>query len=305
MALYIDNIRKQQGRLAAMRHAVAWHLTRTRPGELLIAGWRRRRLRQFDALILSYPKCGRTWVRLILSKILVAHFQLPEPADPFDLESLADSGGAAVPRIRVAHDDDAYLKAPGEQRAQRSEYRDSKVILLVRDPRDVLVSNYFQAGRRHGYFKGSLSEFVRSPLGAPSLLRYLQIWRRNQQTPTAFLLVRYEDMADDTVAEITRILQFLTLDIDPATVQQAVDDCAFEKMQRMERNGALASGRLTPGNLGDPESFKVRRGKVGGYTEYLSPEDIAYIESLMERDLPGFFPSCRRGAGNDRRSTHG
>jgi len=35
----------------------------------------------------------------------------------------------------------------------------------------------------------------------------------------------------------------------------------------------------------DPESFKVRRGKVGGYREYLSPEDLDYAaDALRELD---------------------
>jgi hypothetical protein len=35
----------------------------------------------------------------------------------------------------------------------------------------------------------------------------------------------------------------------------------------------------------DPESFKVRRGKVGGYREYLSAEDLEYAaDALLELD---------------------
>ena len=39
------------------------------------------------------------------------------------------------------------------------------------------------------------------------------------------------------------------------------------------------------GDIRDPESFKVRRGKVGGYREYLSVRDQEYAaDALMELD---------------------
>jgi hypothetical protein len=38
----------------------------------------------------------------------------------------------------------------------------------------------------------------------------------------------------------------------------------------------------------DPESFKVRRGKVGGYQEYLSAEDEKYAANALRRLDPLF-----------------
>jgi hypothetical protein len=36
---------------------------------------------------------------------------------------------------------------------------------------------------------------------------------------------------------------------------------------------------LRTSSAADPESFKVRRGKVGGFRDYLAPDDIAYIDA--------------------------
>jgi hypothetical protein len=33
----------------------------------------------------------------------------------------------------------------------------------------------------------------------------------------------------------------------------------------------------------------MRKGEVGGYDEYLSPDDIAYITKKMHEELPSFF----------------
>ena len=35
--------------------------------------------------------------------------------------------------------------------------------------------------------------------------------------------------------------------------------------------------------VGDPESFKVRRGKVGGFTDYLNGDDLAYANEAMRK----------------------
>ena len=56
-------------------------------------------------------------------------------------------------------------------------------------------------------------------------------------------------------------------------------------MQKLEAAGAFDSNILHPGDVRDPESFKVRRGKVGGYREYLSLEDQKYAaDALMNLD---------------------
>jgi hypothetical protein len=52
-------------------------------------------------------------------------------------------------------------------------------------------------------------------------------------------------------------------------------------MQKLEAARAFDSNILHPGDVRDPESFKVRRGKVGGYREYLSAEDQRFAGAAM------------------------
>jgi hypothetical protein len=63
--------------------------------------------------------------------------------------------------------------------------------------------------------------------------------------------------------------------------QEALEFSRFENMQKLEAAGAFDSNILHPGDVRDPESFKVRRGKVGGYREYLSAEDQQFAEDAM------------------------
>ena len=95
---------------------------------------------------------------------------------------------------------------------------------------------------------------------------------------------------DNTAAGLQRALAFVGLAAVPADrVAAVVAECSFENMRRMEEEGAAASGRLRAGSPSDPESFKVRRGKVGGYRDYLGDADLRYIEDLMRRELPAAY----------------
>src|SRR5207247_714191 len=75
---------------------------------------------------------------------------------------------------------------------------------------------------------------------------------------------------------------------DMSMFQAALDFSEFENMKKMEASGAFDSKILQPGDVRDPESFKVRRGKVGGYREYLSAEDRQYAAEAMIRLDPRF-----------------
>jgi hypothetical protein len=52
-------------------------------------------------------------------------------------------------------------------------------------------------------------------------------------------------------------------------------------MQKMEAAGTFDSKILQPRDMHDPESFNVRRGKIGGYVDYLRASDIEYANEAM------------------------
>jgi hypothetical protein len=49
--------------------------------------------------------------------------------------------------------------------------------------------------------------------------------------------------------------------------------------------------KLIPSDSDNPDSYKVRRGKVGGYSDYLSAEDIAYCDEVLKHYT--YFETCR------------
>ena len=51
-------------------------------------------------------------------------------------------------------------------------------------------------------------------------------------------------------------------------------------MQKLEAAGEFRSKILQPRNREDPETFKVRQGKVGGFREHLSAQDQGYAAEV-------------------------
>ncbi|HKK52580.1 MAG TPA: sulfotransferase, partial [Myxococcota bacterium] len=76
---------------------------------------------------------------------------------------------------------------------------------------------------------------------------------------------------------------------DPRAIEIAIERARFDKLQAMERGGAFESGRLTPADLEDGDSFKVRRGKVGGYRDYFDESQQKELDALVESSLSPFF----------------
>src|SRR4030042_5207218 len=96
-----------------------------------------------DIYLLSYPKCGRTWLRLMIGKAIALHFSLPDEEDILFLRTNRRVH-PDVPNITVVHDDSPMLKSPDELEVTKKRFHDKKVIFLVRDPRDVVVSSFFE-----------------------------------------------------------------------------------------------------------------------------------------------------------------
>jgi hypothetical protein len=59
-------------------------------------------------------------------------------------------------------------------------------------------------------------------------------------------------------------------------------------MQKLEAAGEFGSKILQPRDREDPESFKVRQGKVGGFREYLSAESQSYAAQVCAGLDPRF-----------------
>ena len=75
---------------------------------------------------------------------------------------------------------------------------------------------------------------------------------------------------------------------------------SFDNLRALESKGFFRQGGLRLRNPDDPESFKVRRAKVGGYRDYFTAEQAAELERLVaERLSPAFGYTPAPGAARE------
>src|SRR4051812_11962683 len=83
---------------------------------------RRKRARDADIYLLSFPKVGRTWLRVMLGRLLADHYAHPELATgELDEDTRRFDG---VPRIIVKHDGAPHRRTAQRIDSDKSEYAD-------------------------------------------------------------------------------------------------------------------------------------------------------------------------------------
>ena len=242
--------------------------------------------RRAEVFFLWFPKCGGTWVRMMMHRALSQHFDV-QGAPPLELEYLKDFE-PRIPRIRPFHDDAAHWKTPKQLRQHRNRYRGRKCLVLVRDPRDAIVSLHLQVTKRWRVDPDMpLSEFIWSERGSlKTMIEYYNVWARNKDVPSDLLIMRYEDLHADTEGSLRKLLDFVGVpDVSDETIKEAVAYNNISAMRKREEQGEYETRRLKPGIKGDKESLKSRRGKIGGFVDYISPEDCAKMTKLIEETM--------------------
>ncbi len=255
---------------------------------------RARQLSGGDALLVSIPKSGRTWVRTFLC----AYF-CEKAGKPFSLEPEQFPG---VPRVVYTHDlfeqrtkADRWDKIRGKYLIPPRERARLPVILLARDPRDAFVSLHIQLTRRtketpEELKQKSATELLRDPaFGIRSMVEVMNSWLKEWSGRSNFLLLRYESLRRDPAPGFRSLLALLgEVPVQDSTLAHALNFSDFGRMKKMESEGAFDSKILRAGDARDPESYKVRRGKVGGFEDYLSPSDQEYAAAALKKLDPRF-----------------
>ena len=242
-----------------------------------------------DLYIVSYPKCGRTWLRVLLQKYLAL---LDLPLEHYHDRTLLGIAGDRL--IKFEHDQGNWVPAPPriDQLAfDTAKYAGKKVVFLVRDPRDVLVSSWYHLRYREHIYPHDLATFIRDDLvGIEKVIAFMNMWIEHRHVPEAFYLTTYEQMHETPMTVLEAVLPFLGLAVDREALEQAIAESTFSNMKRMERDGVLKEPWMKPGAKHLRESMKVRKGKVGSFREELSDESIAFLNDRIRHSLSDKLP---------------
>lgn len=213
-------------------------------------------------LIVSFPKSGRTWLRVML-----------------------DAAGidAAYKHLGWGHQG----ARPASELRIELDPRFRRTVALFRDPRDTVVSGYYQATQRLKNYEGPISAFIREPgHGLEKVMAFNLGLARLCSGRADCLMLTYEQLLADTAGELHRVTTFLGHELDPARAALIAADNTFDKMQARERAGDYEEYGAAFALRADapPSALKVRQGIAGGYLDELPAPDIAYVDSLLAHE---------------------
>lgn len=253
---------------------VRWNLTRTL-----------RKYKNADAMVLSIGKSGRTWLKVLLNKYFSLQYNIP-----FDLDDLSKNN-KKIPSIVYTHEiwmhyTDATLdqRVRGKYVIPKRILFNKKIILLYRDPRDIAVSLFFQKTKRSkNKIECNISYFIRHKrYGIYNIVYVMNKLHQRLKNHRICLWLSYENMKTDTFGSLIKVLEFIGIEnVNNTIAREAVAFADFENLKCMEASGEFKKDILRPANPSDPDSFKIREGKVGGYVRYFSERDLRYINKAM------------------------
>ena len=232
-----------------------------------LLAYRHRGVGEADAFLLSYPRSGNTWLRLMLASLAQAtsaatfdnvRFIVPEVGGQGGAPGLLPGGG----RIIKSH----------ERGRAAFRVRCTPAVYIVRDGRDVCVSYYFWSLRR-GWYEGELSSFLErflagdvGPYGAWQ--DHPASWLEDPEAAARITVVRYEDCLAAPEETLARVTARLGIDAGPELIAETVAEHSFERMQSMEKQSTWLLRKSEGSNIP-----VVRGGRSGGWRESFSDRD--------------------------------
>ena len=212
-----------------------------------------------EYLICSRPCCGRTWLRVLIghtlkkeSKFELSHFN---PQSLFYLHQL----NPTLPSIKATH----------ELFSDVEDYANKNVILLVRDPRAALFSRTRKKIKRcEDLTQKDFRNIFRDVKYLTRTIQFYNEWAKHQTCAKSFMILRYEDLVENTYQELHRVLSFMQLSPSREVIESAIANSTFDKMQKF-----------------DKRSFKFGSGKPRDFSNSLDQEDLGWAEQYILNSL--------------------
>ncbi|KAH7982640.1 hypothetical protein HPB52_006261 [Rhipicephalus sanguineus] len=270
-----------------------------------------------DLFIVTYLKCGTTWMQHIVY--------------------LIQSGG--VPPVNAAqfHGASPYFEACGSQCTgwasrpgafkshlpphQTGYSPEARYVVVIRNPFDVVVSlHYFwrmiSSYEYDGDLDDSFENFMTGSINSPDYFDFYRGWCQRVADPNVLFLV-YEDMRKDSEAAVMKVATFLgrgerMLANDGKVLKDVLKYSSFEEMKKYTnkmidefyegefpfrgeeykglrylhqiiRRGGGSDGADDSRSSPDKVVY-VREGVVGSWKKYLSPEQRRRLMEKLQRE---------------------
>lgn len=243
-----------------------------------------------DVLILTFPKSGTNWmieiICLILSKGDTKWIQSVPNWDrsPW-LESISgyeNLKNKEGPRLISSHlPIQLFPKAFFKSKA--------KMIYIIRNPRDIIVSGYFfwkstNLVKRPESLEQYFEWFIQGNVPYGSWFDHIRGWLPMRDKENV-LILSYEELKRDTRSAVEKICQFLGKKLEPEELSSVVENSSF---QVMKENNMSNFSLLKGLHLGDTGCL-LRKGTPGDWKNYFTVAQAEAFDKLFQEkmaDLP-------------------
>lgn len=204
-------------------------------------------LYKIDKYLISFPKSGRTWVRMLIGYYLNNFYNLDLPLANLSITQRLYKYHANIPRISVSHYGNPHLIHIDDIKLDKEKFKNKKVIFLIRDPRPIAVSNFYQFMFRGDKdranfknFSSSINDFVLGNYGGvKSIVKYYNLWLSNYGLNSNFFIIKYENLLIETKSEFEKILSIFNLPIDHDLINETINFCNINNLKKLEIEGKL------------------------------------------------------------------
>lgn len=227
-----------------------------------------------DVFLTSYPRSGNTWTRFLVGNLVYQN----EPVTFLNVERLvadmykhSDRTLRNLPRPRIMKSHECF------------DPRYKRVIYVVRDPRDVAVSNYYWEMKQRSVMENYPMEAFVSRWMEPAYWprlgswgEHVTSWLSTREGKKGFLLLRYEDMLADPERNLTKIAGLLGIEPKPERLARAADLSSASRMRSLEKE---QGDKWVQTRYTRQDKQFVRKASRGDWRTTLPAESVQMIEA--------------------------
>lgn len=227
-----------------------------------------------DLYLVAFPKSGITWLSVLMANMHLKCSGLNVKASYYNIRDF-------VPDIHQTRALKTHiLKFPGFRVIKsHSGYNPfyTKIIYLIRDPRDVMVS-YYHFRKNLGLFDGNISDLIESgSFGINAWCRHVEGWFERTRTSQFINFVRYEDLHADPKDVIKRLYKLFGFHLSEDIFDYAVKNSTFSEMRKTEEYYSMSNLTLNP-------DFRFqRKGITGGFKVELAENESSLITAKANK----------------------